>query len=278
MGRERELKNFDVTGGHAGERWVAVAGQWRKGCLRLPLPYVQALDMVGLRSKVLAPFELLPSEEVPPGLEVHTELDPYDPSPLEGASALLLCGGGDIDPALYGRPRHPRTHNVSQKRDLFESTFLGAALERDLPVFAICRGMQLLNVHLGGTLHQHLLDDPTKLDHYRDRPLAEPAHKVTLKEDSIVAAAMGSTTVAVNTHHHQGLDIVAEPLDEVGYSEDGVLEVVVSREHTFVVGVQWHPEAMVPMDSAQKGLFHSFAEAIVPHAAEASENLAARSA
>lgn len=218
--------------------------------------------MVGLKSKVLAPFELLPNEEVPPGLEIQTDLDPYDPTPLEGASGLLLCGGGDIDPALYGRPRHPRTHNVSQKRDIFESTFLGAALERDLPVFAICRGMQLLNVHLGGTMDQHLLDDPAKLDHYRDRPLAEPAHNVALKEGSVVALAMGDTNVAVNTHHHQGLDDVADALDEIGYSEDGVLEVVVSREHTFVVGVQWHPEAMVPMDPAQKDLFQAFADAV----------------
>ena len=243
----------------------------------MPLPYVQALEMVGLRSKVLAPFELLPSEEVPPGLEVHTDLDPYDPSPLEGAAGLLLCGGGDIDPALYGRARHPRTHNVSQRRDLFESTFLAAALELDLPVLAICRGMQLLNVHLGGTLNQHLLDDPSKLDHYRDRPLAEPAHSVTLETDSILCSALSGPKVAVNTHHHQGLDDVAEPLEKVGYSEDGVLEAVVSREHTFVVGVQWHPEAMVPMSPQQKGLFHAYADAVVEQT-DVAGDLTARSA
>jgi putative glutamine amidotransferase len=99
-----------------------------------------------------------------------------------------------------------------------------------------------------------------------------------LTEGSIVAEAMGSTHVAVNTHHHQGLDDVAEPLDEIGYSEDGVLEVVVSREHTFVVGVQWHPEAMVPMHAPQKGLFHAFADAVAPQTATVSGSLTARSA
>lgn len=276
VGRRGTLRDLDTTAGTGREAWVAVAGQWRKGCLRLPLPYVHALEMVGLRSKVLSPFELLRGEEVPEGLDLQTGLDPYDPSPLEGASGLLLCGGGDIDPALYGRPRHPRTHAVSQKRDLFESTFLGAALERDLPVFAICRGMQLLNVHLGGTLNQHLMDDPSKLDHYRDRPLAEPAHNVTLQEGSVVARAMGDTTVAVNTHHHQGLDDVADALDRIGYSDDGVLEAVVSHDHTWVVGVQWHPEAMVPMHAPQKGLFSAFADAV--EAYDAAHDPIARSA
>ncbi len=260
-------------------RWVAVLGQWRKGCLRLPLPYVEALALVGVPSKVLSPFELLPSEQVPAGLDVRTELDPYDASPLEGASGLLLCGGGDVDPALYGQPRHPRTHNVSQKRDLFESTFLAAALEKDLPVFAICRGMQLLNVHLGGTLEQHLMDDPKRLDHYIDRPLSDPAHAVNLQADTVVPRAMGGTDMRVNTHHHQGLDQVADPLVEIGWSEDGVLEAVVSSAHSFVIAVQWHPEAMVPMHEDEIGLFRSFADAVgVQQTSEATSDLQARSA
>jgi len=241
---------------------VAVLGQWRKGCLRLPVPYVDAVAEAGLRSRVLSPFELLPSETPPPGLDVITEIDPYDPSPLEGASGLVVCGGGDVDPALYGRQRDPRTHNVSQKRDRFELTCLKAALDQDIPILAICRGMQLLNVHLGGTLTQHLMDDPTKLDHYVDRPLSEPAHSVSVKENSIAAEALGETVLQVNTHHHQGLDDVAEALEELGWSEDGVLEVVGSREHTWVIGVQWHPEAMVPAHDPQTKLFKAFGEAV----------------
>src|SRR5688572_24450865 len=99
VGRRKVLKELDAQGSGRDERWVAVAGQWRKGCLRLPLPYVHALEIAGLRSRVLSPFELLSGEEVPADLDLHTELDPYDPGPLEGASGLLLCGGGDIDPA-----------------------------------------------------------------------------------------------------------------------------------------------------------------------------------
>ena len=257
---------------------MAVLGQWRKGCLRLPLPYVQALSAAGAYSRVLSPFEPLESEHIPEDLDVVTELDPLDPGPLDGASGLVLCGGGDVDPALYGRKRHPRTHNVSQKRDRFELTYLGAALERNLPVLAICRGMQLLNVHLGGTLNQHLLDDPKKLDHYRDRPLAEPAHGVSLVENTLPAKIMGGTEIQVNTHHHQGLDDVPASLDKVGWSEDGVLETVVSNEHTWVIGVQWHPEAMVPMNGPQVKLFEAYAQAVRAFAAQGEPPGVARSA
>ena len=250
---------------------MAVLGQWRKGCLRLPIPYVQAVAAAGADSKVLSPFELLPSEQAPEGLEVLTELDPFDAGPLDGASGLVLCGGGDVDPDLYGRTRHVHTHNVSKKRDRFELTYLNEALERDMPVLAICRGMQLLNVHLGGTLDQHLLDNPDRLDHYRDRPLAEPAHALTFKEKNVMADAMGGLEQQVNTHHHQGLDDVADALREVGWAEDGVLEAVVSTEHSWVWGVQWHPEAMVPIHEPQMQLFHAFADAVRSYATKKKE-------
>ena len=241
--------------------WIAVVGQWRKAQLRLPLPYCHAVELAGGDPKVVSTFELGPSEEVPEGLDVITNIDPYDPSVLEGACGLVIPGGGDIDPELYGRTRHPRTHNVSQRRDRFELTLLTEAFERDLPVLAICHGMQLMNVHEGGTLNQHLLDDPKKLDHYRDRPMAEPAHGVNLRENSKLAEIMGSVSVRVNTHHHQGLDDVAPTLDPIGWSEDGVLEVVVHKEQTWAVGVQWHPEAMAPVHSDELAIFQSFVEA-----------------
>lgn len=189
------------------------------------------------------------------------DLDPYDASALDGASGLVIPGGGDIDPELYGRPRHPRTHNVSQRRDRFELTLLSEALDRDMPVLAICHGMQLLNVHQGGTLDQHLLDDEAKLDHYRDRPMAEPAHGVALKEDSRLAQIMGGTNVSVNTHHHQGLDDVAASLKPIGWAEDGVLEAVEAPDYSWVVGVQWHPEAMAPVHEDELAIFRAFVEA-----------------
>jgi gamma-glutamyl-gamma-aminobutyrate hydrolase PuuD len=186
--------------------------------------------------------------------------DPSDVSGLEGASGLLLPGGGDIDPHFYGAERHPRTHNVSHRRDRFELSLLAAALERDMPVLAICHGMQLLNVHLGGTLEQHLADDPSRLDHDRDRPRAEPVHDVEVNEDSILDRAMGSRR-AVNSHHHQGLDRVSDELEKIAWAEDGVLEGVVASSYTWVLGVQWHPEAMADTDEGQRRIFEDFVDA-----------------
>jgi putative glutamine amidotransferase len=273
-----KLRNLDTTASGRDRAWIAVLGQWRKGCLRLPLPYVDALSRAGAHSKVLSPFELLHGERPPADLEIHAELDPYDGRPLHGASGLMLCGGGDIDPEIYGQKRHPRTHNVSRKRDQFELTYLREALVLDMPVLAICRGMQLLNVGLRGTLNQHLMDDPSKLDHYVDRPLGEPAHGVSFREDSLMPEIFGSKNIQVNTHHHQGLDSVAEQLDEVGWAEDGVLEAVVSRDHDWVVGVQWHPEAMVPGDKIQQRLFEGFVEATLGYSRIEDASVEARSA
>ena len=266
---------MDTTRGRDG--WIAVVGQWRKGQLRLPVPYAHAVELVDGSPKVLSPFDMPPNEERPDDLEVLAGLDPYDPTPLDGACGLLIPGGGDIDPELYGRKRHPRTHNVSQKRDRFELTLLGEALERDMPVLAICHGMQLLNVQLGGTLDQHLLDDPTKLDHYRDRPIAEAAHSVSFKEGTVLADIFDSVRADVNTHHHQGLDDIADELEEIGWAEDGVLEAVVHRDRTWVVGVQWHPEAMAPVDAKELALFEAFVEATRNYKGSSTE-LTARSA
>jgi putative glutamine amidotransferase len=243
----------------------------------LPLPYVHAVTRAGGAVKVLSTFEELASEEIPDEIELHAEIDPYDSSHLEGASGLVLCGGGDVDPQLYGRKRHPRTHNVSQRRDRFELTMIGAALEQDMPMLAICRGMQLLNVHLGGALDQHLLDTPGRFDHYRDRPLAEAAHDLSVKEGSLLAEIVGSLHVKVNTHHHQGLEAPAGPLEEIAWAEDGVLEAVESREHSWVLGVQWHPEAMAPVDRTQARLFEAFVDAVRHYEARETE-VTARSA
>ncbi|MFN2595019.1 MAG: gamma-glutamyl-gamma-aminobutyrate hydrolase family protein [Actinomycetota bacterium] len=184
---------------------------------------------------------------------------------MDGASALVLPGGGDIDPQLYGRPRHPRTHKVSHRRDHFEMTLLERALAEDMPVLAICKGMQLLNVYLGGTLIQHLLDDGNKLDHDRDSPRADVVHKVRLKEGSRLARIYGTTELEVNSHHHQGLDDVASDLEPVGWAPDSVLEAVEHRSRSWVIGVQWHPEAMAPVHPMQAKLFDALAEAARTH-------------
>lgn len=252
---------MDTTMGQEGEPdgWIAVVGQWRKDQGSVPLNYVRALYQAGGAARVLSTFEVIPVQDPPPGLDVVTSIEPGDDSVLDGACGLLLPGGGDIDPRWYGREPDPRTKNVSHRRDQFELTLLKAALRRDMPVLAICHGMQILNVHLGGTLIQHLPAAP--LDHDVDQPRATPVHDISIEPSSRLAAILGATTAAVNSHHHQGLDDIAAPLKPVAWASDGVLEAVESDRHSWVVGVQWHPEAMAGSDQQQRRLFHSFVRA-----------------
>ncbi|MEA2508253.1 MAG: putative glutamine amidotransferase [Actinomycetota bacterium] len=244
---------------------IVVVGQWRQGHARLPVAYAEAISAAGGHPKIFSTFSLLPEQDVPEHLDVVLGLDPEDPSPLEGAAGLLLPGGGDIDPAWYGRPQHPRTTRISHRRDQFEKTLLRAALEQDLPVLAICHGMQMLSVHLGGTLDQHLADDPTRIEHDSSDPSPGPVHKVHVDEGCRLAEIFDGTEIAVNSSHHQGLEGAPGPLQEVAWAEDGVLEGVVSRDHTWVVGVQWHPEAMAPTDETQRQIFDAFVKASEDH-------------
>ena len=257
-----------------------VIGQLRDNGKRIPVLYAHAVESVGGYPKVFSPFELVPDEPIPEGLEVFPELDPYDESPLDGAVGLVIPGGGDIDPEWYGRSRHPRTSNVSHRRDRFEMTLLAEALERDMPVLAICHGMQLLNVFMGGTLVQHLSDDPRMLRHDRNHmPSAEPAHSLRVKHDSRFAEMLGlGNRTQVNSHHHQGLGAVPHALEQVAWAEDGCLEAVIARDYSWVVGVQWHPEAMADTDVHQRRLFESFVEATKAFATKDEEPLQARSA
>lgn len=244
---------------------IAVVGQWREGEHgRVPAAYLDAVSAAGSRPRLVSTFPAAPGDELPPGAAV--ELDEADDSVLDGACGLVLPGGGDIDPDFYGRPRHPQTHNVNHRRDRFELHLIDRALRDDLPVFAICHGMQLLNVHLGGTLRQHLPDHETGVDHDRGRPRPEPAHRLRVKEGALLARCFGTTHLNVNSHHHQGIDDVAGILDEVAWAEDGVLEAVESRVHSWVVGVQWHPETMAATDPRQRSLFECFVAATEAYA------------
>jgi putative glutamine amidotransferase len=258
------VKHLDTTSD--GNGWgprpaIAITALKRAGeeCGRFPTAYVTAIRLAEAQPIVKSPFSKLhPEDDIPGEIEVQDDLAADDQGLLDDVSGLILPGGGDIDPAVYGRPRHPRTHNVSLVRDRFELAVLQAALDRDLPVLAICRGMQLLNVGLGGTLEQHLGDRPGRLPHDRDRPRAEAAHKVRVVPDSVLAGALGTTELAVNSHHHQGLERIADELTEVGWADDGVLEAVEARARSCVIAVQWHPEVMAPVDRTQAAIFSYF--------------------
>lgn len=255
------LPGLDITAPEESpsEPWIAITGQGREGAARCPLLYARAVDRAGGKPRVFSPFEdFRPEEIVPDALPVEMSVNPEDPSALDGAIGLLLPGGGDIDPKHYGAPRHPRTRHMSSLRDRYEITMLREALKRDMPVLCICRGFQLLNVVLGGTLEQHLADHPERLEHDRDMPRAEPAHSISVKEGSILAQMFESNEVAVNSHHHQGVEKLADGLEEVAWAGDGILEGIVATNYSWVVGVQWHPEVMAPVDHKQKRIFEEF--------------------
>lgn len=240
---------------------IVVVGQWRQGEGRLPLPYVKAVAAAGGRVRIASAFTLPPSDEIPSDVEIVEDIDPDDTSVLEGAIGLVLPGGGDVDPGWYGRPRHPQTHNVNHRRDRFELRLLEVALERDMPVLAICHGMQILNVCFGGTLDQHLADNPERIDHDHDNPAPVPHHGLRVKDRSRLAQIFGRTSTGVNSHHHQGVGELGTGLEEVAWADDGVLEAVISRNHSWVVGVQWHPEVMAPKDPVQLSLFEALVDA-----------------
>ncbi|HVF54375.1 MAG TPA: gamma-glutamyl-gamma-aminobutyrate hydrolase family protein [Actinomycetota bacterium] len=224
----------------------------------MPLLYIAAVRAAGGTPVVMATFDLPQEEKLPEDVEVIAGLDPYDSSILSDVAGLVVPGGGDIDPELYGCERHPRTHSVNHRRDLFEKTLLDEAMRKDLPVLAICHGMQLLNVVMGGTLNQHLADQAHLLDHDRDMPRAEPVHQLRVKERTALGTILHGETVEVNSHHHQGIASLASGLEEVAWAEDGVLEAVSATENTWVIGVQWHPEAMAPVDQRQRSIFEAF--------------------
>lgn len=181
---------------------------------------------------------------------------------LERVDGLLLSGGGDLDPALYGRPRHPRLGRVDRRRDEFELALLQEALARDLPLLAICRGQQVLNVARGGTLLQ---DIPSELEgagaHDGKRPRDRASHEVRLSSRSRLRAILGRDTVAVNSFHHQAVERLGEGLEVGGRCpDDDVIEALEMPARRFVVAVQWHPESFWARGTFQ-ALFDAHARA-----------------
>lgn len=162
---------------------------------------------------------------------------------------LLLSGGGDINPTLYGdRAVHEKTYGISETRDAFEFALLEAALARDLPLLAICRGIQVLNVGLGGTLYQDVEDEYPGAIAHRQRLTPEtrhdPSHSVAATEGGLLAEVYGRSTIATNSFHHQTLKELGRGLAVAGRTEDGTVEAVAEPGRRFVLGVQWHPEMM----------------------------------
>ena len=181
----------------------------------------------------------------------------------ERIDGLLLTGGGDVDPARFGQERHPTVYDVAPLRDDLELTVTRRALEEDRPVLAICRGIQVLNVALGGTLVQDLPSErPGPIVHSQTAPRHEPTHAVkVLGEGSRLGEVLGALEVQVNSMHHQAIDRLGGGLREVAWAPDGVIEGVEMPGPGFVRGGQWHPEELVGHDPAARSLFAAVVEA-----------------
>jgi gamma-glutamyl-gamma-aminobutyrate hydrolase PuuD len=167
---------------------------------------------------------------------------------LEQVDAVLLTGGGDVDPVLYHEPRHPSVTDAEPGRDEFEIDLARRALSADIPLLAICRGAQILNVAAGGTLVQDIPSAiDTKLAHNVTRPKDCVAHPIRIEPDSRLRAALGPAVDAacscrVNSRHHQSVGRIGDGLIASALAEDGVIEAIESPRARFCVGVQWHPE------------------------------------
>jgi putative glutamine amidotransferase len=199
-------------------RW----GVWTEDAALVPLAYVRAVEHAGGR-----PLVVPPSKD---GLE----------ETLDALDGVIFSGGGDLDPELYGAEPHDETDEPRTERDAAELRLLEAALDRDMPVLAICRGSQLLNVARGGDLEQHL---PETIGHeqHRHEPGSFSDHEVTVAADSRLGGLLGDRA-PVKSHHHQGYGRIGSGLQEVAWAEDGVIEGLEDAAKRFALGVLWHPE------------------------------------
>ena len=170
---------------------------------------------------------------------------------------LLLTGGGDMDPALFGETPHVTLYDVAPSRDTLETSVLHVALDRGLPVLAVCRGLQVLNVALGGSLYQDVGTDPgTQTAHSQKEPRDQPTHKVKLTPGCRLAATLGADELEVNSMHHQAIKRLGRGLTAVAWAPDQIVEgAEIGDPSRFVLGVQWHPEELVGHSEPARRLF-----------------------
>lgn len=213
--------------------------------VRLNEAYVNATRAAGLTPIVVPPVG-------------PAELGPV----LDAVCGIILTGGEDVDPAHYQATPSPRAFEPHRPRDVCELALARAARERRMPTLAICRGIQLVNVALGGTLVQDIGSErPTTINHDRSDARAVRLHDVEIDAGSRLAAAVGATRISVNSSHHQAVDRAADGLAVTAHAPDGIIEGVEwSRDDWWMLGVQWHPEELVE-DAKEwdRGLFRAFA-------------------
>lgn len=229
---------------------------WTAGGYALPEGYVAGLRRAGARAAL-----------VPGGDEPERAVEA-----LAGCAGLLLAGGGDVVPRHYEGREHPAQYGLDPERDDAELTLLDAARAAGLPVLAICRGLQVVNVAFGGTLEQHL---PDRLGTTHGDPVGglSASHDVEVAPGSRLAAAVGVPRLErVTSHHHQGVDRLGSGLVATGWSPDGLVEAFENDDDgPWLVAVQWHPEATADHDPAQQAVFDAFvaeAQLVAPEPGE----------
>jgi putative glutamine amidotransferase len=237
--------------GIATQTLPAVPGE-RQACWLMGRSYIEELRKVGAVPWVIP-------------------LVPHDPETLAEIFARLdgvfITGGVDVDPARYGEPKSPHCGAIDPDRDEVEIALLHHALERGLPVLAVCRGIQILNVARGGTLYQDVTAQvPAALKHdyfpTPERPSRKfLAHDVTVKPGTRLAHILGETVVPVNSMHHQAIKELARDLSPTAYAPDGIIEGVEAAGDQYLVGVQWHPEELTETHPGMQRLFTTFVEA-----------------
>jgi putative glutamine amidotransferase len=181
-------------------------------------------------------------------------IHPGDSTPIEALDGLLLTGGTDVNPKLYRREPHQASDQPDDERDAMEQRLLESALDRDLPVLAICRGMQLFNVVHGGTIEQHV-------EGHR-QPGVSAAHPIGVEAGTRLAQAIGPGKHLVNSRHHQVVDQAGQGLRVSARSEEGYPEALEREDKKFAVAVQWHPEDLVEKQEEARHLFQAFADSL----------------
>ena len=216
--------------------------------VRLNEAYTNAARAAGLAPVVLPPID-------------GTELAPI----LDAVAGVILTGGEDVDPGAYGAIRAPTVADPHRQRDACELSVARMARERGMPTLAICRGIQLVNVALGGTLVQDIPSErPSSINHDLPKARADRLHAVSITPGSKLASAVGSTDITVNSSHHQAVDRLAKGLNVTARAPDGIIEGVEwTGDDWWMLGVQWHPEELVGDTKAwDRGLFSAFAEQV----------------
>jgi len=221
---------------------ITTYGRDEENKFSLPAEYVDSVRRAGGVAVLLPPGE--------------SSIDLW----LSMLDGIILAGGGDLDPGCYGADMHETVYMVDEERDQCELDLARSVLDSGLPTLGICRGTQVINVVLGGTLHTHLPEVYGESIAHRAPPREPTPHSVSVDESSRLVNLLGASTFDAASWHHQSIKDVAPTLEVVAHAPDGVIEAVEKHDHPWLYAVQWHPEITAAKDAIQQRLFDALVE------------------